>query len=222
MEFFKPQLTLLAEPDGEFTLHSTTLVPSQGFGSHGARANQVPANIRLTQDVFPVMLMLRQLRVDTITLPALRTHRVSDLNLKGKTSVMAFVCLEGDPIEQVLGSASTPTLAVTTTNKATGVVTSSDWNCWVLPGPNGDVLHINGVVFTSSPGYSVSLEVTNPQGINPKELLLTLVVKALPGNWPSVIVPHGVRLGVPHHGYLGVTIFEPDGNSTRIPVAAGA
>jgi hypothetical protein len=222
MDFFEPQLTLLAEPDGEFTLHSSTLVPSQGFSVAGVRPNQVPANIRIVPEAFPILLMLRQIRVDTFARPALRTHRISDLKLTGRTTIVGFVCLEGNPIDQVLGMASIPTLALTPTSKASGIVSSSDWACWVEMGPSGSVLHVTGVVFTSTPGYSVSLQLTSPQGINPRELLLDLTVKHQPGPAPEVIVPHAVRFETANHDYQGVTILEPGGNGTRIPVGNAA
>lgn len=222
MDFFQPHLTLLAEPDGEFTLHATTLVPSQSFAAAGVRPNAVPSNIRILPEAFPLLLMLRQLRADTFSRPALRTHRISDLNLKGKTSVLAFVCLEGNPIEHVLGSASIPVLALTPTTKASGLLSSEDWTCWVQTEPQGRVLHVAGVVFTATPAFKVSLELTQPQGINPRELLLDLHVDPLAGPSPAVIVPHEVRFKTPFNDYQGVTIVEPGGNSTRIPVDTAA
>jgi len=221
MDFFQPQLTLLAEPDGQFTLHSTTLVPSQSLVAAGVRPNEVPANIRILPEAFPILLMLRQLRAETFSPPALRTHRISDLSLTGKTSVLAFVCMEGNPIDQAVGMASIPVLAMTPTIKASGIEASGDWTCWVQDEPSGSVLHVVGVVFTSSPAFKVSLRLKQPQGINPHELLLDLLVEPLAGPAPAVIVPHTVKFKTAFHDYQGVTILEP-GGSTRIPITRDA
>jgi hypothetical protein len=59
-------------------------------------------------------------------------------------------------------------------------ITTSNWTAWVnlmpiLPTPGG-TLHVTGDVDTHSADFSF-LEKANPQGINPKILLLNLVVE---------------------------------------------
>lgn len=222
MDFFVPHLTLLAEPDGEFTLHAVTLVPNHGFAVAGVRPGAVPANVRILPESFPILLMLRQLGVDTFSPPALRTHVAPNLVLKAKKSLLAFVCLEGNPIEQTLGTANISVVALAPTPKPSGIVSAGDWTCWVETGAHGRVLHVTGVVFTSTPALSVSLQLKNPQGINPHELLLDLIVKGLPGNASAVVVPHVVKFQSAYHDYRGVTVFEPNGNGTRIPINDGS
>src|SRR5688572_13098232 len=104
MEMFQPQLSLSLEPDGEFTLDAVTITPNSCY-SAGRVTREAPPNVRITAEVFPVLLHLRARSGPCLM--ALRPVRHQLRNLKlgsqhGKTSVLAWVVLDG----KVLGSAS--------------------------------------------------------------------------------------------------------------------
>jgi hypothetical protein len=217
MEFFVPNISLHAEPDGEFTVLATTLVPSPCLVTGPAIPGSPPPNVRLLPEAFPVQLSLLSLPKLCIQRPMLRLHRAPNLDLSGKRSLFAFVMLGMD----ILGTASVPIESVGPIPKKQVVVESSDWHCWVLPSSEGPTLHVAGVVFTPTPGYAVSLKASSPQGINPRELLIDVVVKELPGStWPQMITPHSVRFQT-RADYDGVLITEPDGDSVHLVVSAG-
>ncbi len=79
-----------------------------------------------------------------------------------------------------------------------------DWSAWhdhQPPGPT--VLHVSGECEFPSAGYSVELRRSEPQGINPKDLLLDLTVREPSGPAAQVITPVEVR-------YREETDFEYD------------
>src|SRR5687768_8384023 len=97
MEMFQPQLTLCREPDGEYTLLSTTITPNSCYS--GGRAVQgAPPNVRLSSEVLPVLLHIHA--KNGFCAMALRPvrHRIHNISVapsKGKTMVTAFVVLNG-------------------------------------------------------------------------------------------------------------------------------
>jgi len=92
-----------------------------------------------------------------------------------------------------------------------------NWAAWYdhqPPGPR--VLHVVGRCEFPTPGYSVELRRREPQGINPRELLLDCIVHAPSGVVPQVITAGGA-------GYREETDFEydtvtllPDGPSISV------
>jgi hypothetical protein len=65
--------------------------------------------------------------------------------------------------------------------------TTTDWKAWIdtMPGPGAKpTLHVTGECMFESSGHTVTLERQQPQGINPRDLLLRLIVHepAEPGN----------------------------------------
>ena len=74
------------------------------------------------------------------------------------------------------------------------------WNCreWTaihdhMPGPDmKPTLRVMGVCDMPHPGYRCRLQVHLPQGTNPQDLLLDLIVQEVPGNWPRVMWPCGL------------------------------
>ncbi len=55
--------------------------------------------------------------------------------------------------------------------------TSEDWSAWcdrMPPGP--ERLHVKGTIVFPSSGYSAELVRADPQGINPDDLLLNLII----------------------------------------------
>jgi hypothetical protein len=100
MEMLQPQLSLSLEPDGEYTLDAVTITPNSCYSATRV-TREAPPNVRLTQEVFPVQLHLRARSGPCLMALRPVRHRQRNLKLAGKTSVLAFVVLDG----RVLGSA---------------------------------------------------------------------------------------------------------------------
>jgi hypothetical protein len=221
VEMFQPHLRLLVEPDGEYTLLSLTLAPNTSYSSGRAELG-VPPNVRLTAEVESVLLHIRTRK--GLCLPMIRPirHRLRNLKLgpaHGKTSVIAFAMVDGN----IVGSASIPVDPGTTTPNPNPTISvdTSDWYAWVNampPGPHS--FHVTGVVYAPTPGYEASLTPASPQGINPRDLILDLNLRPLPGIWPQVVTPISVRYDIADYSgnYDSVLVREPDGDAVQIPV----
>ncbi|MHB9363552.1 hypothetical protein [Mesorhizobium sp. LNJC403B00] len=98
-----------------------------------------------------------------------------------------------------------------------------NWYAWIntMP-PKPDDLHVIGEVYVGNPGVEAFLVVREPQGINPKILLLDLHLVQRPGMWPqmmtwiqarydSVIRPGGQE-------YTGIEIFAESKVTAKITV----
>jgi hypothetical protein len=221
MEMFQPQLSLSIEPDGEFTLDATTITPNSCYSATRV-TREPPPNVRLVAEVFPVQLHLRARKGPCMMALRPVRHRARNLKLgaeHGKTSVLAFVVLDG----RVVGSASIPVPAacnkMPTKNPAT--IDTSDWYAWINKMPPGPAsMHVTGMVQLPNPGYDASLVPAAPQGINPADLILDLVVKPRPGFWPEVITPATVRYDLAKYdgAYKTVLIREPDGDAVQLEI----
>lgn len=215
METFGPRLTLSLEPDGEYTLDAVTIAPNSCY-SAGRVVRQPPPTVRLVPEVFAIQLHLRTRRGPCLMALRPVRHRAKNLNLQGKTTVMAFVMID----DRVLGSASIPVpSACTQTPKNPATVDTSDWYAWVNKMPPGPAsMHVTGVVQLPTPGFDVSLIPASPQGINPADLILDLVIKARDGFWPEVITPASVRYDIAKYSgaYKTVLIREPDGDAVQL------
>ena len=221
MEIFHPSLQLIPERDGEYTLRAITITPNSGFSAGRARPGVAPPTVRLTAEVFPVLLELHAHRGRVRHVPTPVRHRLRDLALgaaggqeRGKSSVLAFVML-GD---RVLGSASVPVLP---THEGSSDVDTADWYAWLNTMPGGPPsFHVTGVVHVPTPGYEVKLVPASPQGINPAELILDLQVTQRPGVWPQVVTGLSVRYDQAPASvhYQGVLVREPDGDTVHFDV----
>ena len=64
---------------------------------------------------------------------------------------------------------------------------TKDWYAWInLEPPKPDDFHVIGEVLVENLGIQVQLCMKEPQGINPKILLLDLHLVQQPGIWPQV------------------------------------
>jgi hypothetical protein len=64
-----------------------------------------------------------------------------------------------------------------------------DWYAWLdLMPPTPDHLHVTGEVWVANPGIDAVLRPHEPQGINPRILLLDLWLCQKPGVWPQIFV----------------------------------
>lgn len=220
MKTFEPQLSLSVEPDGEYTLHSVTIAPNSCY-SAGRVELAPPPNVRLLPEVQPVIL-----HVQVRTGPCLQVltplrHRVHDLRLgaaHGKTGVLAFVMVKG----AVVGSASIPVNDPgTSVNPTPRPVDTADWYAWMNrmpPGPGS--FHLMGTVLVSNPGVTARLKRGEPQGINPAELIVDLVLEQQPGFWPSVVTAVSVRYDESPAGvsYTGVLVRVAGGDGIHLEV----
>jgi hypothetical protein len=102
-------------------------------------------------------------------------------------------------------------------------VSTRDWYAWNdrMP-PRPDKFHITGEVLVPNPGVKVLLLPREPQGINPKYLLLDLLLVQQPGVWPQVQVWKPARyekvLYGPGSGYTEADIFCETEIIQRVPV----
>ena len=68
-------------------------------------------------------------------------------------------------------------------------IRTKDWYAWLdLMPPSPDDLHVIGEVYVSNPGVEPLLVMHEPQGFNPRILLLDLHLCQKPGVWPQVFV----------------------------------
>lgn len=221
LEIFQPQLRLLGEPDGEYTLQALTLAPNSLYSAGQAELG-VPPTVRLTAEVASVLLHIRTRKGFGIAMVRPLRHRLPNLQLgpaRGKTSVMAFAMID----DRTVGSSSiiVDACGVTPNPNPSISVDTSDWHAWVNAMPPGPAsFHVTGVAYAPTPGYEVSLSPATPQGINPKDLILDLNLRARPGVWPQVITPMSVRYDVENYAgnYESVLVREPDGDAVQMPV----
>jgi hypothetical protein len=218
VEIFEPNLQLMVEPDGEYTLHAVTITPSSAYSAGRARPG-VPPNVRLLPEVFPVLLDIRVRRGPALQVLTPVRHHLRNLKLgpqHGKTSVRAFAMV-GD---HVVGSSSVPVGPNDDPPTGTIPVDTSDWYAWLNKMPPGPAsLHVHGVVQLPTPGYDVRLVSASPQGINPRQLILDLLVTARPGTWPAIVTSVSVRYDQsPAIDYDSVFIREPDGGTVVVDV----
>jgi hypothetical protein len=107
-------------------------------------------------------------------------------------------------------------------NAAVGLAggpTTKNWYAWInkMP-PPPDEFHVVGEVQVSNPGVEVVLTPRVPQGINPRILLLDLVLVQRPGIWPQIVVTRRAEYHQINGDYERVNIFLNNGVIADIPV----
>jgi hypothetical protein len=219
-DMFQPQLQLVREPDGEYALNAVTICPNSGYSAGRAHLG-VPPNVRLIAETVAVMLDLHVRNGPALQVLTPVRHHLRNLKLGpslGKMTVTAFAMLHG----HVAGSAS---IAIHRSHehpkKDPPSVDTTGWYAWLNKMAQGPAsFHVTGVVHLPTPGYEAHLVRAVPQGINPKELILDLQVKARPGIWPQVVTAASVRFDeeAPAIDYHGVLIREPDGDAVHLAV----
>lgn len=197
MELFKPELTLIQQGRDTYTLKSVTLTPNSCFYAGPARVG-APPGVVVLPEVLPVTLEIG-LRRGPICLQVITPveHVLRGLKLgpeHGKSWVTAFAVLEG----VVVGVSTIPVAAGATdlaaaageakgAGKPTCPLGSRDWKAWAneMPGAPRS-LHVHGQVLAPTPCYDVVLKPAEPQGINPKQLILE--VSLIPQDVPCIDV----------------------------------
>src|SRR5262245_17973177 len=105
-EIFQPDLQLVREPDGEYTLNAVTICPNSGYSAGRARPG-VPPEVRIIAETFSVILQLHVRRGPALQVLTPVHHHLRNLkrgDKYGKTMVTAWTMLRG----HVVGSASIP------------------------------------------------------------------------------------------------------------------
>jgi hypothetical protein len=222
---FEPHLTLMREPDGEYTLHAVTIAPNSCYGA-GRAARGVPPTVLVLPEVEPVVLHITHRKGMCLQVLTPVRHHVPNLKLgpsHGKTTLTAFAMI-GDAI---VGSTGIDVSNLGSICPGPGYdkplpISTSDWNAWinrmprVPPGPSS--FHVTGLVLMPTPGYDVKLVPAAPQGINPRDLILDLVIDKKRGTWPQVVTPIPVRYDQESAGgHESVLVRLPDG--TGIPLS---
>ena len=109
------------------------------------------------------------------------------------------------------GGPGTPTPPSSTIPDPARVVRLEQVEAWAnaMPGPPGAArkLHVSAVAVLPSPGYSAELVAAEPQGFNPRILLLRLKVVSRAGTFPAVIVRQPVTFEA-DAAYDRVTILD--------------
>lgn len=96
-----------------------------------------------------------------------------------------------------------------------------DWYAWLdLMPPGPDELRVTGEVLVPNPGVDPILVPREPQGINPRILLMDLLLCQKPGVWPQVLVWTSVRYEKTGRilRYDQVDVFCDGGVIASIPV----
>jgi hypothetical protein len=99
------------------------------------------------------------------------------------------------------------------------MIESRDWYAWVDHQPPGPpVFHVVGEVLVANPGIQATLVYRIPQGINPRILLMDLVLVQLPGAWPQILTWKTVRYDRINGNYDSVQVFFKNSSITDIAV----
>jgi hypothetical protein len=87
-----------------------------------------------------------------------------------------------------------------------------------MPAPDSKLaLHVYGACTCPNPGYTLTLTYKEPQGINPKDLLLDLTAEAPSGPVPDVLWPCTVEYTQETTmEYDTVTILGEGGGSVKV------
>lgn len=110
-----------------------------------------------------------------------------------------------------------------TADRPAGVVRAApatrDWYAWInMMPPKPSTFHVVGEVQVPNPGVEVLLVPRTPQGINPKILLLNLILVQRSGLWPHLVVWKRAHYEKVNADYASVQIFSGDEVIADVPV----
>ena len=98
---------------------------------------------------------------------------------------------------------------------------TQDWYAWIdTTPPKPDELHVIGEIKVGNPGIYAVLRKKAPQGINPRILLLDLLLIQKPGIWPPQVTCIAVRYDavITGRGFSEVDVFCENEIIAQIPV----
>lgn len=196
MEMLRPELSLVSEADGAYTLKSVTMTPNGCFTAGLPLLGPPPGQLVTPETLAVTLRVNRSGEFCPMAITPVR-HTLADLRLgaeHGKTHVTAFVVvndldtggsfLAGQNSIPAPASAHAMVFAMEDRPLADGDQWSATAN---LKPPAPFTLHVQGEVIASTPGHRAHLTKSEPQGVNSRILLLDLTLEELPGDWPLVI-----------------------------------
>jgi hypothetical protein len=183
---FQPEPSLIVQPDGAFTLLVKALVPNSCYVS-GTLKPGIPPGTVIIPEARPFIFEI----VHHKGLCAQFVHHISasipDIKPdSGHNSIIVFSVLEG----RVVGSAnlSFPPAIGATAGVSPGSIIPDTVSATVFSGIVGPAtLRVTALVATPTPGYTATLAPAQPQGINPRILLLRLTLRPPAG--PVIQIP---------------------------------
>ena len=214
--YFHPRLTLVPTPGDTYTLIARTQVPDTCYIAGACKAGAPPGVVTIPE-TDPFTFEIKHV------LGIFCGHIVHDVvqqmdNIKistGKSSVTVFIVIDG----KVEGSASLPVHAPALLAAAQKARPASS-GVYIVPDtlhayanempPGPFKLRVSASVITPTPGYTLKLEPLKPQGINPRDLLLGLVVTPPTKPVPQHVVTQTVRYEEPwqNNKYSHVTVIN--------------
>jgi hypothetical protein len=98
------------------------------------------------------------------------------------------------------------------------------WRAWATTEGLLTKLVVEGIYCDGGLGKVALLSPANPQGINPKILILVLKLATLPGVWPTKVIPIPARyVRLPYKGqYDSIEVHYPDGTVQAIATITDA
>jgi len=177
---FQPELTLLSEPDGSFRLDVRVLVPDSCYRAGDIRTG-TPSGAITLPEALPFTFEIA--RSDGPCTQVEQWISASKAGLRpgaGHQSVVMFTTLDG----KILGQGA---IAFPPPETMKMIAKSGGPRYPIVPGSTSAVvtsdligqhttLKVGCVVATPTPGFRASLRPLKPSGINPRILLLELVV----------------------------------------------
>lgn len=93
------------------------------------------------------------------------------------------------------------------------------WRAWAITAGKETKLIVEGIVSEGGPGIVATVKPAEPQGINPKVLILKVTKASLPGFWPALLTPIPASYAQSPYKegqYTSVDIHYEDGSSIVI------
>jgi hypothetical protein len=219
---FQPELSLIPQADGSFTLLVKALVPSTCYTA-GPITPGLPPGTGAIPEVLPFKFEIAHhhgicaqlVHYISATVPGLRPTA-------GHSSILVFSIVDG----KVAGHAAVSFPKIEALKE---VVTTPVPGCTIIPDSVSAVvysgligsaeLRVSCLVSTPTPGYAARLEPATPQGFNPSILLLNLLIDPPHGQQIDVLSTIEARYEKPHYTghYSDVTLLNGR-QSVTVPV----
>jgi hypothetical protein len=210
---FEPELTLIPEPGGTFTLVVRALVPNTCYEAGHLKPGLPPDTLSIPEVLPFTFEIIHHRGIFCLQYVHYVTATISGLKPGGHLAAVVFSMVDG----HVGGEASVifppvEKLTALVAGTSPGQIIPGSVHAVVFTGFAGPpaTLRVTALVATSTPGYKAELEPLKPQGFNPVILLLRL--KLTPPSGPVIQIPSTVpgRYEIkPYKGhYRAVTILN--------------
>lgn len=214
--FFIPTVNVVQEADS-LTMIARLLVPNGCYSEAGTKEGW-PESAGIPETL-PIQLLIDQADGPcTRAVKPLAFHRDVTKEAEGKSTLTAFSMLDG----KVVGAGSVPLDALQRSVSALGLTPLPGPLPAIEPGtliavanlmpPGPGSFYVMCDVITPTPGWTLALKPAEPQGINPKILILDLIAEPPGGAVPRVITTTTVRYDIrPYEPvYEAVTVRNGD------------